>query len=75
MLFDTWGGNSYKNCMKRLYLLRHAKAEQQLPAQQDIERSLTEVGRQAAGQVANYFLAHNYKPDIAICSPAARTRQ
>ncbi len=60
--------------MRRLMLLRHAKA---LPAKggKDIDRPLTEEGREEAQVVGQYMAAEGLETTLALISPAERTRQ
>ena len=62
--------------MKRLLLLRHAKAEQankDTPA--DAERKLTKRGRAEAPAVGREMRKRSYVPDLILCSPSQRTRE
>jgi phosphohistidine phosphatase len=59
--------------MAILSLLRHAKAAQPLPCQQDFDRPLTERGRNDAAW-AGRMLA-GFKPRLALVSAAQRTRE
>jgi phosphohistidine phosphatase len=62
--------------MKRLFLLRHAKAEQaRKDTPEDRERPLTDRGRKDAPQVGRYMRTKGYVPDIILCSPSTRTRE
>ena len=58
--------------MKKLLLIRHAKAEHEtkLP---DFERALTEKGMQDATMMAQRLVAESIKPQLIIASPALRT--
>lgn len=60
--------------MLRLMLLRHAKA---VPhgAAPDFDRALDERGRGEAEDVGAYLLAEQLWPDLALVSPALRTRE
>ena len=60
--------------MLRLMLLRHAKA---VPhgAAPDFERSLDERGRSEAEDVGAYLHEEQLWPDLALVSPALRTRE
>jgi phosphohistidine phosphatase len=58
--------------MRRLLLLRHAKAERSLPGAADRERMLTEDGRQEASLLGRYLTRHALMPDRVLVSPAAR---
>jgi phosphohistidine phosphatase len=60
--------------MRRLLLLRHAKAV--APAGgRDAERQLAPRGREAAPQMAAYMAREHLIPDLALVSPARRTRE
>ena len=61
--------------MKRLYLLRHAKAVPADPALDDHARELTVRGMHDAGAVARYLRKNGFMPELILCSGAARTRQ
>ena len=58
-----------------LILMRHAKAVDRLEAEDDFQRGLTPRGRSDAGDVADALAALDLKADIALVSPAWRTRQ
>jgi phosphohistidine phosphatase len=60
--------------MRRLMLLRHAKA---LPAKggKDIDRPLSEEGREEAQVVGQYMAAEGLDTTMALISPAERARQ
>jgi phosphohistidine phosphatase len=59
--------------MKRLILLRHAEAAPKLS--DDIDRVLSPRGREQMQAVARHLAAAGRKPDLALVSPAARTRE
>lgn len=61
--------------MKRLYLLRHAKAGFDLTGQADAERVLTHSGKQDAIKLGYKLKGRNEDIDLFLCSPALRTRQ
>ncbi len=63
-----------KKASKHIYLVRHAQA---LPAQAegDINRPLSPKGKDDALALGKVMLNNNYKPEIALCSPAKRTGQ
>ena len=61
--------------MRILYLLRHAKSDRGDPALSDIDRPLAPRGRRDAPAMAAYMHEHDYRPDLILCSPAARTRE
>lgn len=60
--------------MKRLLLLRHAKAEQD-PTKADHSRALAPRGRRAAPLVAKAMRKAGFVPDHVLCSAARRTRE
>ena len=60
--------------MRRLFLIRHAKAEPAI-GQDDYERALTERGRADARRVAAALAARGLLPDVLIHSGALRTKQ
>jgi phosphohistidine phosphatase len=59
--------------MLRLLLLRHAEAVAR--AGTDLERRLADVGRAGAARMGAYFRKSGLAPDLAIVSPALRTRE
>lgn len=59
--------------MRRLILFRHAKAEPP-DGSSDHERSLVDSGRAAAAAMGRWLAAHDLRPDVALCSTAARAR-
>lgn len=61
--------------MRKLLLLRHAKAEIGSLAIPDIDRQLMPRGRKAASRMARYIADECLTPDYVICSSAARTRE
>jgi phosphohistidine phosphatase len=61
--------------MRRLMLLRHAKAERPQFGSPDRDRVLAERGREDAPRIGAYMAHHDLVPDRALVSPAARTRQ
>ena len=61
--------------MKDLLLLRHAKAHQPAPGQDDRDRALNRRGRDAAAAMARWMAAAGWRPDLVLCSPAVRTRE
>lgn len=58
--------------MRRLLLLRHAKAERSLPGAADRDRALIERGRKDAEAIGAYLARHGLMPDGVLISPAAR---
>jgi phosphohistidine phosphatase len=61
--------------MRRLLLLRHAKAERSDPGMQDLSRVLIERGRKDAAKIGAYMAGHALVPDRVVLSPAARTQE
>jgi phosphohistidine phosphatase len=61
--------------MRRLLLLRHAKAERLQPGGRDHDRVLSERGRADAKKLGLYLARHAFVPDQAVVSAAARTRE
>jgi phosphohistidine phosphatase len=61
--------------MKRLYILRHAKAAQAEPGQDDHARALTVRGIADAEAMARYLRKNGAKPERVLISTAARTVQ
>jgi phosphohistidine phosphatase len=61
--------------MKRLLLLRHAKAERAQPGEKDLDRVLTDRGRSDAARLGAYLARHGLIPDQAVVSTSARTRE
>lgn len=60
--------------MKRLYLLRHAKA-QTISGIEDKTRPLAAEGAEDAYQLGAFMRDKDYTPDIALCSTALRTQE
>ena len=61
--------------MRRLLLLRHAKAERSQPGGNDRDRVLVERGRADALKLGGYMVRHAFMPDLAVVSTAVRARQ
>ena len=61
--------------MKRLFLLRHAKAVPAESGIEDFDRTLMLSGMQDAGAMARYLSKSEYAVDLILCSSAARTMQ
>jgi len=61
--------------VKRLFLLRHAKAEPQADGDGDKTRALTERGRADAARMALAMRRQKYLPDAVLCSTSVRTRE
>jgi phosphohistidine phosphatase len=61
--------------MNRLILFRHAKAERDAPSGDDFDRPLAPRGRREAKAMGEQLAALGVRPDLALISPAARTRE
>jgi phosphohistidine phosphatase len=61
--------------MRRLMLMRHAKAETSTGGQPDLDRALAPRGRSVAPMMGRYMMQHALAPDRAIISSAKRTRE
>lgn len=61
--------------MKRISLLRHAQAVERTPALEDVDRPLTPKGRADAALMGAFIAQNEHRPDVALCSPSARTRE
>jgi phosphohistidine phosphatase len=61
--------------VKRLTLLRHAKSSWAEDGKPDRERPLAPRGRKAARRLGGYLRDEGVRPDLVLCSPAARTRE
>lgn len=58
--------------MRRLVLVRHAKAAGAVPGRVDHDRPLVDAGRAEAPAVAERVAALGFAPDRVVCSDAAR---
>jgi phosphohistidine phosphatase len=56
-------------------LLRHAKTERDSPSGHDRDRRLDTRGRTDAPVTGSYLAEHQLAPDLALVSPATRTRE
>jgi phosphohistidine phosphatase len=61
--------------MRRLMLLRHAKAERAESGERDRDRKLAPRGRAEAPKIGAYMARHGFMPDLALVSPATRTKE
>jgi phosphohistidine phosphatase len=61
--------------MKHLLIQRHAKAANESVSGHDFDRPLNEQGIAAATLLGKTFAEQPMRPDLVICSDAARTRQ
>lgn len=60
---------------RTLLLLRHAKSSWDDPALEDFDRPLARRGREAAPLIGREMVRRGWTPEMAIVSPALRTRQ
>ena len=61
--------------MKRLFLLRHAKAERDAHGIDDEARALTPRGCEDATRIGRFLNEEVYVADLVLCSTSARTRE
>jgi len=61
--------------MKRLFLLRHAKAVPATGGMEDFDRTLLLSGMQDGAHMARWLRKADYRLDLILCSSAARTTQ
>jgi phosphohistidine phosphatase len=61
--------------VKRLFLLRHTKAERDVPGIDDEARALVPRGREDAARIGRFLREEVYVADLVLCSTAVRTRQ
>lgn len=61
--------------MRELILLRHAHAESTAPGQSDLDRPLSAEGNAEAEAAGCWLRERALAPDLALCSPARRTRE
>lgn len=61
--------------MKRLFLLRHARAAPAGGTDADFDRALVLSGIEDATAMAAYIRKQDYRIDLVLCSPAARAAQ
>ncbi len=61
--------------MKRVWVLRHAKAEQADEATADGERRLARRGRRDAAAIGRWLAEHGGSPDLIVSSPARRAME
>ena len=61
--------------MKQLLLLRHAKSSWDDPALADFDRPLAPRGLKAAPMMGRELARRDWLPDLALVSPALRTRE
>jgi len=58
--------------MRTLWLLRHAKSSWDDPSSADHDRLLAPRGRRAVGLLADHVTRSHIRPELALCSTAAR---
>lgn len=61
--------------MKELLLLRHAKSSWDVPHLADFDRALSLRGQKTAPLIGRALATHGWHPQMALVSPAARTRE
>ncbi len=61
--------------MKTISLLRHAKSSWLDPGLADYDRPLSPRGRKAAAAMGRFMAGTGVRPDLILCSTAARTRE
>ena len=61
--------------MKRLILIRHAKAIRPWDAPDDVSRGLTARGRKHANQLGALLVGKGWTPSLGLVSPASRTQE
>lgn len=61
--------------MKRLLLYRHGKSSWDDPRLEDFDRPLAKRGRKAAPEMGKAIAARGWRPDLVLCSAAARTQE
>ena len=61
--------------MQRLILMRHAEAERTAGSGRDRDRALSPRGRHDAAAMGRALSTRGMRPDLALVSPATRTRQ
>lgn len=68
-------GNHVGDAMRHLLLFRHAKSSWDQPDLDDFDRPLAPRGKKAAPRVAAHLAERGPRPDLVLCSGAARTIQ
>jgi phosphohistidine phosphatase len=61
--------------MQKLLLMRHAKSDWPDDGRPDFERPLNKRGRRTAPAVGKWLKREKLRPDVFVCSPAARARE
>jgi phosphohistidine phosphatase len=65
----------FQNKMKRLVIIRHAKAEHSNEEKSDSERDLSQQGQEDALMMSDQLIQHHILPDLMFTSPAFRAVQ
>ena len=66
---------SITSAMKTLYAMRHAKSSWKDPSLADFDRPLARRGEEAARHIARVLAVAEPRPELALCSTAARAAQ
>lgn len=61
--------------LKLLLLMRHAEAVEYAPGKGDLERPLTDTGREQASQAGAYLTDQQVTPRTVVCSSALRASE
>jgi phosphohistidine phosphatase len=61
--------------LHRLILMRHGKAEARAPSGEDIDRALTQRGKEDSKAVAERLFREELIPDLVLCSTALRCEE
>ncbi|MEQ9427061.1 MAG: histidine phosphatase family protein [Cyclobacteriaceae bacterium] len=61
--------------VKKLYLVRHATAEETQSGFKDIDRNLNATGLRDANRLGNFLASNQIMPDMVISSDAIRAQQ
>ncbi|PIE10122.1 MAG: phosphoglycerate mutase [Rhodobacterales bacterium] len=59
----------------KLILIRHAKSSWDDLNQDDHDRPLNDRGRRAAPRIGQWLADHDHRPELVLCSSAARTQE
>jgi phosphohistidine phosphatase len=60
--------------MRQLWILRHVKSSWDEPGLADHDRPLAPRGRKAGKRIRRWATEHDVRPDLVLCSTAARAR-
>jgi len=74
-MLDCAFDRTHSTTMRRLLLLRHAKAERPEAGIEDRGRTLIDRGRKDAARIGAYMASHGLVPDRVATSPSARTQE